>query len=383
MGKQSVEDWLFTMKAYFAAQNIEKQLRIPYAFMLLEGNARIWWKSQVKNGTESKTWKNFQKDISQQFSRIDESRKARDRLRKLSQKTSVQQYIAEFNALVYEINDITDSEKYHRFKDGLKWQVKNEMDRLDINADLTTLMRKAQQFDDLQFYQRTSAYSSNRPFDSTKNYNGRPDNHSPNKPFNKKNFHQVDRDKSSVECFYCKKKGHFMKDCRSKAADEGTRPPNNSYKPKAWKKSDKTKSTSTYPDTRKKLSKITKEEEPVKEINIINYQVLHPDATEPERKTPLAAGYDLIPCENGRIEPGEKKKIPIGLSIELPPYTFGFITARSSVTEAGLHLMNGILDADYTGQIWLQVINQSNVPLTYKAHGNALAQLVIIPFYSD
>src|SRR5215218_2718442 len=161
---------------------------------------------------------------------------------------------------------------------------------------------------------------------------------------------------------------------------KGTRKEN---KPTYWKKSDKTKSKSTFPDTRKKISEISKGKETNAEINMIEYQILHPDATVPTRATSLSAGYDLTPCEDGIIAPGERKKIPTGLAIALPPNCFGDIRDRSSVASEGLILASHTVDADYTGNIQMSFINLSNKSLKYKAHGKPLAQLMIIPFYHD
>ena len=49
----TIEDWLFTMNTYLDAQNVRDRQRIPYAVLLLEGHARIWWKAQVRNNMYS------------------------------------------------------------------------------------------------------------------------------------------------------------------------------------------------------------------------------------------------------------------------------------------------------------------------------------------
>jgi dUTP pyrophosphatase len=165
----------------------------------------------------------------------------------------------------------------------------------------------------------------------------------------------------------------MQKECRS----------SNNNKTTYWKKGDKVKDKSTFPETKKHIKEIKKTEDNPKEINLIAYQQLHPDATPPIQKTPGSAGYDLTPCENGIIQPGERKQVNTGLAIAIPPDCYGQIFIRSSAAMEGLSLEGGVIDSDYRGPIILILHNHSTKALAYKALGKAIAQLVLIKTHHD
>jgi Retrotransposon gag protein. len=65
-------------------------------------------------------------------------------LKKCHQVGSVQNYIAEFTAIAFQINDMSDDEKFHKFKDGLKDNIRHEMERRTLPKDLWTWQSQAQ-----------------------------------------------------------------------------------------------------------------------------------------------------------------------------------------------------------------------------------------------
>ena len=177
-----------------------------------------------------------------------------------------------------------------------------------------------------------------------------------------------------MKCFKCGKTGHIQENCW-----EGKgRPHKNSTR------KEKPKSTHTFTDAKKKkIQEIKKDDKNDKELNLIAYQQLHPDAVEPSLGTPGSAGYDLTPCENGAIEPNELKTINTGLAIAIPPNCYGQIVIRSSAAMLGLVVIGGVIDPDYTGVVNLIVRNHSNGRLTYKASGKPIAQIIFIPIVHD
>jgi hypothetical protein len=48
--RTSVGDWLFTVDQYFTAARAQPEEKVPYAAIMLEGNALIWWKALVFQG---------------------------------------------------------------------------------------------------------------------------------------------------------------------------------------------------------------------------------------------------------------------------------------------------------------------------------------------
>lgn len=111
---------------------------------------------------------------------------------------------------------------------------------------------------------------------------------------------------------------------------------------------------------------------------------LHPDAVIPQRATDGSAGMDLYAVlkEPLTVAAGERVRIPTGIAIGLPsPETVALVFARSGLAvKHGLTLSNcvGVIDSDYTGEIQVGMINQSDTPYTVQP-GERIAQLVIMP----
>lgn len=116
----------------------------------------------------------------------------------------------------------------------------------------------------------------------------------------------------------------------------------------------------------------------------VNIKRLTESATIPTRGSNEAAGYDLyadIPAPV-TIEPHTTAKIGTGLSIELPPQTFGAIFARSGLsTKQGLRPANctGVCDSDYRGEYIVPLHNDSEVNQTINP-GDRIAQLIVMPY---
>ena len=111
---------------------------------------------------------------------------------------------------------------------------------------------------------------------------------------------------------------------------------------------------------------------------------LHPDAVIPQRATDGSAGMDLYAVlkEPLTVSAGERVRIPTGIAIGLPsPETVALVFARSGLAvKHGLTLSNcvGVIDSDYTGEIQVGIINQSDTAYTVQP-GERIAQLVITP----
>ena len=85
-------------------------------------------------------------------------------------------------------------------------------------------------------------------------------------------------------------------------------------------------------------------------MNKIKVKLLRPGAKLPTYGTEFSAGADLYACleEDVVIAPGETKKIPTGIAMELPVGFAGLIYARSSMgTKKGLAPANkvGVVDS--------------------------------------
>lgn len=103
----------------------------------------------------------------------------------------------------------------------------------------------------------------------------------------------------------------------------------------------------------------------------------------PAYQSSLAAGLDLHAdiSEPLTLAAGERRLVPTGLAIELPPGYEGQVRPRSGLAlRAGITLLNspGTIDADYRGEISVLLINLGAQPVTI-GRGDRIAQLVVAP----
>ncbi len=101
----------------------------------------------------------------------------------------------------------------------------------------------------------------------------------------------------------------------------------------------------------------------------------------PQYATEGSAGMDLrafLP-ERVSLEPGERKLIPTGISIELPEGYEAQVRARSGLAlHHGIGMVNGVgtIDRDYRGEIGVLLINLGSEAFSIQ-NGDRIAQLVI------
>lgn len=107
-----------------------------------------------------------------------------------------------------------------------------------------------------------------------------------------------------------------------------------------------------------------------------------PDARDlplPSRATPQSAGLDLHSNVTTTIPPGERKLIPTGIKIALPPCYEAQVRPRSGLAlHHGLGMPNSpaTVDADYRGELKIILINWGNEPFEIN-RGDRIAQMVI------
>ena len=89
-------------------------------------------------------------------------------------------------------------------------------------------------------------------------------------------------------------------------------------------------------------------------------------------------GLDLRTSVDIIIKPGEKILIPTGFSLALPKNSVGIIKDRSGLAKKGLHVLAGVIDEDYRGEIGILMINLGEKTF-YAKKGSRIAQLLILP----
>ena len=101
----------------------------------------------------------------------------------------------------------------------------------------------------------------------------------------------------------------------------------------------------------------------------------------PRYETDGAAGLDLRADEPVTLAPGERRLVPTGLALEIPPGHEGQVRPRSGLAvRHGVGMVNapGTIDCDYRGEVGVMLVNHGQEPVSF-ARGDRIAQLVIAP----
>ena len=107
-------------------------------------------------------------------------------------------------------------------------------------------------------------------------------------------------------------------------------------------------------------------------------KLLYSDSIIPTRGSCGAVGYDLYNHEpTTRLLPGERKVFKTGVSVALPPGTYGRVAPRSGMTvKYGVHVGAGVIDPDYTGEVGVVLFNLSDEQITIEKDMK-IAQLIL------
>ena len=108
------------------------------------------------------------------------------------------------------------------------------------------------------------------------------------------------------------------------------------------------------------------------------------DIPSPEYATAHSAGMDLRAAitEAITLTPGERRLIPTGIAIALPPGFEAQVRPRSGLAlKHGIGMVNapGTIDADYRGEVGVLLINHGQQDFLI-SRGDRIAQLVIASY---
>ncbi|MFH7903023.1 MAG: dUTP diphosphatase [Candidatus Aenigmatarchaeota archaeon] len=106
---------------------------------------------------------------------------------------------------------------------------------------------------------------------------------------------------------------------------------------------------------------------------------LNENAKLPERKREGDAGLDLYSIEDIEINPNEIKSVSTGIAIEIPKGYVGIIKDRSGLAIKGLHVLAGVIDENYRGEIKIVLINLGKEKIFLEKYSR-VAQLLILPY---
>ena len=109
-------------------------------------------------------------------------------------------------------------------------------------------------------------------------------------------------------------------------------------------------------------------------VNIVKN---HPEAQVPSKSNTWDAGFDIYSVEAVTILPGDRCKVPTGISMELPRGYVGLIWPRSgSAVKSGIDTLAGVIDSDYRGEVCVVLQNHGDSPYSISP-GDRVAQMII------
>lgn len=106
------------------------------------------------------------------------------------------------------------------------------------------------------------------------------------------------------------------------------------------------------------------------------FSLSHPLARAPKRATVGSAGYDLASIEALIIPAYGCAVVPTGVSLSLPPTTYGRVAPRSGLAKRMIDVGAGVIDSDYRGDIAVIMYNHGAKEFSVNA-GDRIAQLII------
>ncbi len=94
---------------------------------------------------------------------------------------------------------------------------------------------------------------------------------------------------------------------------------------------------------------------------------------------PYDAGLDLRSRITAVLLPGERKLIPTGIKLAIPPGYVGIVKDRSGMAlKHGLHTLAGVIDSGYRGEVGVVLLNTDKEKFTVR-QGDRIAQILILP----
>ncbi len=112
-------------------------------------------------------------------------------------------------------------------------------------------------------------------------------------------------------------------------------------------------------------------------MSTLKVKRLYDTAKLPTQGTVGSAGWDLYSSVFGTVPPWSRLLVATGISITVPPGTYGRVAPRSGLAvKNGIDVGAGVVDRSYTGEVAVVLFNLSDEPFTFKT-GERIAQLIL------
>ena len=109
--------------------------------------------------------------------------------------------------------------------------------------------------------------------------------------------------------------------------------------------------------------------------SLLKVKILSSNAKIPCRKSMYAAGFDLYSSEECTLQPSSSIIISTGISIEIPPFTYGRIAPKSGLAKQ-VNVGAGVIDFDYRGEVKVLLYNLTEDKIIISP-GDAVGQLIL------
>ena len=211
-----VKEYIYRIDRFLKSNvSIPPEHYVTVAAEYLSGQAYSWYNRWIQSH-ENVSYDTFIVALKDHFEPHGQSSETRYKLGRLTQITSVQQYITKFRELLEETDDITEKEAKTYFLNGLKAQTRKEVKLKDLSdtATLDEIEELAFQIDHILF---TSSKEGSRFTRKTFNKTSTP-GPTPMEGVMYGALNTEEKNKLSRErrCFHCKQQDKHAVGCRSK-----------------------------------------------------------------------------------------------------------------------------------------------------------------------
>jgi hypothetical protein len=174
------------------------------------------------------TWEQFQEAMIARWDLVNPSKVARDKIKKLRQLTSVQDYTKRFLALAAEIDDMSAAERADRYFDGLKPNIQRTLAVQGID-EFSAMLAAAERLEAIEFQQQ-SRERRQQPYRNQPRVHElevqEDDEEDPSVNLVLQGKSTQKDNKPPLICYNCQQPGHIARNCPQK------RQPNKQWRPK-------------------------------------------------------------------------------------------------------------------------------------------------------